>query len=140
MVKMLKQYVGANRAENLEWLVNVWLSDGPPACFLQGFPGVGKTDLARDLLEAAEKQKRWEQAVLNEIADRPTPSVIESLMELSATLSRQGLPEMEQVLFEESNPSLGYALEKALKRPVVIILDEAQRFFKLDSGSPSPEI
>ena len=137
---MLKKYVGGNRAENLEWLASVWLTNGPPVCFLQGFSGVGKTDLARDLREAAEKQKRWEQAVINEISDRPTPSVIESLMELSATLSRQGLPEMERVLFEEPDPNLAYALEKALQRRVVIILDEAQRFFKADSGSSLPEL
>ena len=137
---MLKKYIGRNRAENLDWLVNEWLTTGPPVCFLQGFSGVGKTDLARDLRDAAEKQNCWEQAVINEISDRPTPSVIESLMELSATLSSQGLPEMERVLFEEANPNLAFALEKALQRPVIIILDEAQRFFKADSGSPLPEM
>ena len=137
---MLKKYIGRNRAENLDWLVNEWLTTGPPVCFLQGFSGVGKTDLARDLRDAAEKQNCWEQAVINEISDRPTPSVIESLMELSATLSSQGLPEMERVLFEEANPNLAFALEKALQRPVIIILDEAQRFFKTDSGSPLPEM
>ncbi|MEI2718948.1 MAG: hypothetical protein V9E87_02215 [Gemmatimonadales bacterium] len=137
---MPKKYIGRNRADNLDWFVNKWLPDGPPVCFLQGFSGVGKTDLARDLRDAAEGQECWEQAVINEIADRPTPSVIESLMELSATLSRQGLPEMEQVLFEEVNPNLAFGLEKALKRPVLIILDEAQRLFNTDSGSPLPEV
>jgi tetratricopeptide (TPR) repeat protein len=137
---MHKKYIGVNRAENLDWFTNVWLTKGPPVCFLQGFSGVGKSDLARDLCEAAEKQKYWQQVVINEISDRPTPSVIESLMELSATLSHQGLPEMEQLLFEETNPNLAYALEKVLQRPVVIVLDEAQRFFKADSGSPLPEM
>jgi tetratricopeptide (TPR) repeat protein len=137
---MIKKYVGGNRAENLDWLANVWLTNGPPVCFLQGFPGVGKTDLARDLLTTSEMQRCWQQAVINEITDRPTPSVIESLMELSATISRQGLPEMEAVLFGELNPNLAFALEKALQRPVIIILDEAQRFFKADSGSPLAEM
>ena len=137
---MLKKYIGKNRAENLEWLSNVWLKDGPPVCFLQGFSGVGKTDLARDLRDLAEKQGKWKQAVINEIADRATPSVIESLMELSATLSRQDLPEMEAVLFGEANPNLAFALEKALQRPVLIILDEAQRFFEAGDGSPLPEM
>ncbi len=137
---MLKQYIGKNRKDNLDWLLNVWLKDGPPVCFLQGFPGVGKTDLARDFRELAEKQGKWQQAVINEIADRATPSVIESLMELSATLSRQGLPEMEAVLFGEANPNLAFALEKALQRQVLIILDEAQRFFEAGDGSPLPEM
>src|SRR6266446_1129500 len=101
---MLKKYIGKSRAENLDWLANVWLKDGPPVCFLQGFAGVGKTDLARDFRELAEKQGNWQQALINEIADRATPSVIESLMELSVVLSQQGLPEMEQVLFAQTNP------------------------------------
>ena len=54
---MLKKYIGKSRAENLEWLVNVWLKDGPPVCFLQGFSGVGKTDLARDLREDRRNKK-----------------------------------------------------------------------------------
>lgn len=136
---MRKTYVGRNRAENLQWLAVRWLNDGPPVCFLQGFSGVGKTDLARDFRELAEKQGGWQQAVINEIADRPTPSVLESLMELSILLAQQGMPEMEQALFEQTKPSLAQAVEKALQRPVVIILDEAQRFFRADAGRPLPE-
>ena len=75
---MLKKYIGKNRAENLDWLLNVWLKEGPPVCFLEGFPGVGKTDLARDFREFAEKQGSTKHAVIEEVADRPTPSVIES--------------------------------------------------------------
>ena len=114
--------------------------DHCPICFLQGPPGVGKTDLARDFREVADRQGKWQHAFINEIADRPTPSVLESLMELSVVLSQQGLPEMEQVLFEQPNPNLAYAVEKALHRPVVVIIDEAQRFFRVDSGSPLPEM
>jgi tetratricopeptide (TPR) repeat protein len=137
---MIKKFVGKSRAENLDWLLNKWLKAGPPVCFLQGFPGVGKSDLARDFRELAERQGPWQHAVIDEIADRPTPSILESLMELSVVLSRQGLKEMEKVLFEETDPNLGYAVEKALQQPVVIILDEAQRFFREDSGSPLPEM
>ncbi|MBU1072757.1 TIR domain-containing protein [bacterium] len=137
---MKKKYIGKNRADNLAWLENVWLEDGPPVCFLQGFSGVGKTDLARDFRELAEKQGKWKQAVINEVADRPTPSILESLMELSVVLSHQGLPEMEQVLFEQTRPDLAYALELALQQPVVIILDEAQRFFRPDSDTLLPAI
>jgi hypothetical protein len=53
----MKKYVGKSRKENLDWLLNVWLKDGPPVCFLQGFSGVGKTDLARDFREFAERQQ-----------------------------------------------------------------------------------
>jgi tetratricopeptide (TPR) repeat protein len=142
----MKKYIGKSRLENLDWLVSVWLRDGPSVCFLQGFSGVGKTALARDFRELAAAQQtadgklRYKHAVINEIADRATPSVLESLMELSLTLSQQGLPEMEQVLFDQKTPNPAYALEKALQRPVVIVLDEAQRFFRNDTGAPLPEM
>lgn len=137
---MPKKYIGKNRAGNLKWLTEVWLKEGPPVCFLQGFAGVGKTDLARDFRNLAENQGDWQHAVINEVSDRTAPSVLESLMELSVVLSQQGMPEMEQVLFEETHPNIAHALEKALKRPVVIIFDEAQRFFRTDSGTPLPEM
>jgi tetratricopeptide (TPR) repeat protein len=60
-------------------------------------------------------------------------------MELSSVLSQQGIPEMEQIVFNDLNPNLSYALETVLRRPVVIIIDEAQRFFHADSGKPLPE-
>src|SRR5689334_11482196 len=136
---MLKKYIGKSRAENLDWLLNVWLKGGPPVCFLQGFSGVGKTDLARDFRDLAAKDAGWEAAVIHEISDRPTPDVLESLMELSSVLSQQGMPEMEQVVFNDPNPNLAYALEIVLRRAVVVIIDEAQRFFHADSGKPLPE-
>ncbi len=137
---MHKKYIGKNREENLDWLLNVWLKEGPPVCFLQGFSGVGKTDLARDFCGMAESLGKCEHAVINEIADRAAPSVLESLMELSIVLSQQGLADMEALLFEQANPNFGSALEKALQRSVVIIFDEAQRLFLTDSGTPLPQI
>jgi hypothetical protein len=137
--RMQKKYIGKNRTGNLDWLLNQWLPKGPPVCFLEGFLGVGKTDLARDFRALASKQGNWQQAVIDEVADRPTSSVLESMMELSEKLSQQGLPEMEEILLGEANPNIAFALEKALRRPVVIILDESQRFFVKDSGSPLPE-
>ena len=132
----MKQFVGKNRAENVDWLTNEWLKDGPPVCFLQGFSGVGKTDIARDFRELAEKAGR-KPSVIHEVSDRATPDVLESLMELSLVLSQQGLPEMETVVFEQQNPNLAFAVEKALLHSVVIILDGAQRFFRPEFGGRS---
>jgi len=107
---------------------------------------VGKSEVANDLLDAAEnqlahdKKPKWEQAVRYVIAERATPSVIESLMELSSVLSQRGLPEMEKILFEQKNADLGSAFETALQRPVVIVLDEAQLFFRSDTSVPLPEL
>lgn len=134
-----KKHIGKNREENLNWLVDQWLIDGPPVCFLEGFPGVGKNTLAEEFCAAVRKQGHFQAAVIDEIADRATPSVLESLMDLAMKLSHQSLPEMEQVLFARGSPDIAYALEKALARPVLIVLDESQRFFKANSGEPLAE-
>jgi hypothetical protein len=135
----MKKYFGRGRSEIRSWLLNVWLKEGPPLCFLDGFPGVGKTDLALELLDLAERQGKWEHVVINEVAE-DSKSVLESLMDLSSKLSLQGLPEMETVLFEQKTPSIGHAIEKALQRSVVIVIDHAQRLFVPDKGSPLPEM
>jgi tetratricopeptide (TPR) repeat protein len=137
---MHKEYIGQNRAENLAWLLDTWLTAGPPICFLEGFPGVGKSDLAQEFREAVEKSGQWEAAVAEEVPDRAMPSVGESFLDISVGLANQGLTEMEQILLGETNPNLPHAVEKSLKRRVVIVLDEAQRFFSRDSGSPLPEL
>ena len=131
----MKRYIGKSRADNLRWLADVWLREGPPVCFLQGFSGLGKTDLAWSFRGAAE-QEGWRPVVVEEIVDRPTADVTESLIELSSVLSEQGLPDMEDVLTGQTSSRLGYALEQALKHKALIILDEAQRFFQ--SGSLAP--
>ncbi len=108
-------------------------------CLFQDFSGVGKrlspvifVNWRKIRAATARRHQRNRHSRM--------PSVVESLMELSVALSRQGLPEMENILFEEANPNLGFAVEKALQRPVLIILDEAQRFFRAKSGAPMPEI
>ena len=48
------ELIGKGHAELLRWLTETWLPKGPPVCFLEGFPGVGKTTVARTLLDATE--------------------------------------------------------------------------------------
>ena len=136
---MTSRYVGKNWFENLAWLTT-WLENGPPVCFLQGFSGVGKTTLVNELINHADKSKRWDLSVPHVIADKATPSIKEELMELATLLSQYGFKQMEEVLFEHNSPNLAFALEKILRHPVIIVLDESQRWFKANSGSPLPEL
>jgi len=135
----MKSYLGRSRKDTLDWLLNIWTKQGPPICFLDGFPGVGKTDLAIELLNSIERRGGWDHAVIDEISEGSS-SVVDALMELSSRLSGQGLPEMETVLWTETRPLPGHAFEKALQRPVVIVIDQAQRLFLQNRGAPVPEM
>lgn len=136
---MRKPLFGENRLDNLDWLSSRWLADGPPVCFLQGASGVGKTALAQELL-AFVARRHDVPAVYYEVADRPTPNVTESLMELALALSDQGRPEMAEVMFEQEEPNPAYALELVMREPIMIVIDEGQRFFRRASGAPLPEM
>ena len=47
---MMKLF-GTNHRQLLDWLEHQWWPKGPPVCVIEGFPGVGKTRIAEDLLE-----------------------------------------------------------------------------------------
>ena len=51
----MKKYIGKAHANLLDWLSNQWLVAGPPVCFLEGFPGLGKTSLSGELISRAVK-------------------------------------------------------------------------------------
>jgi tetratricopeptide (TPR) repeat protein len=135
---MRKYYVGKNREENLYWLLKEWPEDGSCVCFIEGEPGVGKTDLAHDFEDAAIRQGMAEQVFYYTAPDSKSPDFIDVLLEISAALSQKGLTAMEDYLFNTRKTIHGLAIEKALEHPIIIVLDEAQRLFSANSGSPIP--
>jgi Cdc6-like AAA superfamily ATPase len=42
--------IGKEHNAHLDWLLNTWMNSSSPVCFLEGFPGTGKTAIARELL------------------------------------------------------------------------------------------
>ena len=134
-----KKYFGKSRSDNLNWLAGKWLTAGPPVCFLEGFPGVGKSALASELLSRVKRDKSVGHAFSYDVPETSSPSTIDVLMQLSEDLSQQGFSEMENVLLGQENPNLGQAMEMALKSPILIVLDEFQYFFEADSGKPLRE-
>lgn len=137
---MHKKVFGAQRNDLLEWLNSTWLENGPPICFIEGFPGVGKTALASELSERLLKNQS-RTVCFEEIADRVEPSLVDAFIDLSANLSSNcQSPEMEAELLGEEEINLSRALEKALRQNVLIIIDDVQRLFKRDSGEPTTEL
>ncbi|ALT79085.1 glycosyltransferase [Paucibacter sp. KCTC 42545] len=136
---MYKKAFGAQRQKLLEWLTCTWLPGGPPICFIEGFPGVGKTALAGDLCEAA-REKFSLQSCFEEVSNRLDPSLTDLFIDLAANLSSHcHQPEMEAMLLGEEM-SLPKALDRALRNKVLIVIDDIQRLFKPDSGEPTDEL
>lgn len=137
---MHKKAFGLQRQQLMEWLSDDWLGDGPPVCFIEGFPGVGKTALAGDLCSFARNKKDF-RTCFEEVPDRPNPSLTDLFIDLAANLSshcRQ--PEMEAVLLDGTEMNLARALDRALRAKVLIVIDDMQRLFKPDTGEPTEEI
>ena len=136
---MYKKVFGAQRQLLLEWLTKSWLSEGPTICFIEGFPGVGKTALAGDLCEVAQRDAGF-QTCFEEVTDRPDPSLNDLFVDLAANLSSHcHLPDMEAVLLADGEMNLTRALDRALRQRVLIVIDDAQRLFKPDTGEPIDE-
>ena len=85
---MHKAYFGANRQEMLDWLKNAWLMNGPPICFLEGFPGVGKSVLADEVLAHVKHLQGW-HVCLDVVTDRARPSVINTFFDLADKLGQK---------------------------------------------------
>ncbi|SDA73504.1 Glycosyltransferase involved in cell wall bisynthesis [Pseudomonas sp. NFACC15-1] len=137
---MHKKVFGAQRQQLLDWLATHWLSEGPPICFIQGSPGVGKTALAADLCEVAKREGTF-STCFEEVTSRPDPSLTDLFIDLAANLSSHcHLPDMEAALLTGREMNLPRALDRALRNKVLIVIDDIQRLFKNDTGEPIEEV
>jgi glycosyltransferase involved in cell wall biosynthesis/tetratricopeptide (TPR) repeat protein len=136
---MYKRAFGAQRQQLLTWLTSTWFQDGPPICVVEGFPGVGKTALAGDVCDAA-KNMSGKQVCFEQVTDRPSPSLADLFIDLAGNLSSHcNQPDMETILLAEGDLNLARALDRALRNNVLIVIDDAQRLFKPDTGEPTDE-
>lgn len=137
---MYKTAFGAQRQQLLEWLATSWLKEGPPICFIEGFPGVGKTALAGDLCQVAKDAGVF-QTCFEEVSNRPDPSLNDLFIDVAANLSSHcHLPEMEAALFTNGEINLARGLDRALRSKVLVVIDDVQRLFKPDTGEPIEEV
>jgi glycosyltransferase involved in cell wall biosynthesis/tetratricopeptide (TPR) repeat protein len=137
---MYKMAFGQQRQQLLDWLKTTWMRDGPPVCFIEGFPGVGKTALAGDLWEAT-KSSGTIQACFEEVTNRPLPSLTDLFLDLAANLTGHcHQPDMEAALLADGDLNLARALDRALRSDVLIVIDDIQRLFKADRGEPTEEL
>ncbi len=126
-VLMYKKYFGKERQELLDWFIRDWLPKGPTTCFVFGFPGVGKSDVAAAVIDHAERQLRL-PTVYIDVQEQANPSFGDMMLDLADQLAAIGLTEMQAAL-SQSNPNPAFALEKGLRNGVLVVIDNFGRFF-----------
>ncbi|HKR01524.1 MAG TPA: ATP-binding protein, partial [Pyrinomonadaceae bacterium] len=128
---MTIRFYGSQR-NILERLVNKWLPDGPPVAILQGFPGCGKTQLARNVATHAPRSLDPVEPQM----DSGDP-VVDLFLELAITLEAHGLPNLVQEIDKGDKARLDKALLNILRHEqILIVVDEFQRLFPKEKNTP----
>jgi tetratricopeptide (TPR) repeat protein/glycosyltransferase involved in cell wall biosynthesis len=126
---------GRQHRELVEQLVN-WWQTGPPVAFLEGFPGVGKSNA----ILPEVRQRLVDLGAAITIVDAPAAGrsqVDDLLLDLAQELSVVGADELVQAVDEGAGRSgLLLGLQRALRRPLLVTLDEAQHLLHPESGEP----
>lgn len=127
----MKQLFGTDHRRLLDWLEQEWWPKGPPVCVIEGFPGVGKTRIAEDLLE-----RLGDAPSLAPMLDCPPAGVglmDDLLLDLAEKLNEQGDSRLAEGLNQAT-------LRTILAEPVLLILDELQHGFQPGTGRPVPAL
>ncbi|NER51056.1 MAG: hypothetical protein F6J92_31190, partial [Symploca sp. SIO1A3] len=135
----MTELVGQTHTKLLQWLHQDWIQEGPPICFLEGFPGVGKSSLAYALmeqvegLEAVRGHGNW-KAVKVDMPEGGANAANDLLLRLSQELSLKGHNKIADAVKE--GKSLEEALNVVLRRYILIVVDEFQRALLPETGQP----
>ncbi len=112
------------------WLVNEWSSNNHCVCVIEGFSGVGKTEVAFEYEQQVSIDARIDAPESGEIDDL--------LLDLSEQLAARGHTELAKAIDEGASAET--ALASLLLKPVRIVIDEFQRMVDTGAGIPFPRV
>ena len=113
-----------------QWLADEWLHRGPPVCVVEGFAGVGKSTLARWLVQQTDLP-----AVIVEVVESGL-ALDNALIEAAIALDDLGFPEM--AARDDGNALQGLA--EVLRNPVLLVIDNFEHLLDAKTGLPSSEL
>jgi glycosyltransferase involved in cell wall biosynthesis/tetratricopeptide (TPR) repeat protein len=129
----MEHNLGNAQIDLLKWLTGNWLTAGKPICFLEGFPGIGKTTIAREL---QVQLKPPHQVIRVDMPGSETDPIGDLLLEVATSLHEVGRNEIASAI-EGGRDKAASALVSLLhSSPVVIVVDEFQRAFGKNEGPP----
>lgn len=122
--------IGEKHKAISSWLVSDWASDSRRICVIEGFSGVGKTEVAFEFEQKVSVDAR---------VDAPESGDFDDLiLGLSEQLAAAGHMEVAKAVTKGG--SIEIALEGVLQKPVRIVVDEFQRMVDTSTGSPTPRV
>ncbi len=133
--KQTSHFHGKQRRNHYNFFLSEWLQNGPTVAILQGLPGCGKTQLARDVAQTSELRS----ILVIPQTESPDP-VTELFVEVAEALSEYGILDLEQGMDRGPNADLFDLLIKVLRREnLLVVIDEFQRYFPATKTSPPPK-
>ena len=90
-VRDMDKLTGKEQEQLLDWLSAVWIPDGPTVCFVEGFSGIGKSHVARHLLEDSGRAGLC--VVMVNMPERSLSAIDDLLLVLAAELEPNGYDE-----------------------------------------------
>ncbi len=127
---MPNYYTGKNRTELTDFLLQTWLKEGPPICFIEGFSGVGKTSIARTVIK-----KSGLNAVMTDMPDASSNQTDNLFLDLATELSEIGVTDLADAVTEGN--SIEKAIGTLLNSPLLLVIDEFQRAMTDEAGKPT---
>ncbi|MFP3559262.1 glycosyltransferase [Paraburkholderia sp. SIMBA_049] len=122
--------LGKKHREIVDWLVKDWGADGRRVCVIEGFSGVGKTEVAWEFEGHAPVTARIDVPETGDLDDL--------LLALSEQLAASGNADLANLV--ASGKSVESGFEALLLKPVCIVIDEFQRLVDTSKGAPIPAV
>jgi glycosyltransferase involved in cell wall biosynthesis/tetratricopeptide (TPR) repeat protein len=117
----------------LRGLVDDWIPNGPPVAILEGFPGCGKSQVAKEVAEKAERAVGPVQP-----PEESGDSANDLFFELAMELELRGFSRLAQELDAGGRAHLNRAFLDILRHEsVLVVIDEFQRLFPKNSTTPT---